>query len=68
MHFLLNGDGGAHKKGFLEFVRGAYKGQASTTHFRDALGGQLRELEQAWVAYVKKTASGAVPAKGSPPK
>jgi hypothetical protein len=57
VHFLLNGDGGRHKKGFLDFVRSAYKGQSSSTHFRDALGGNERELEQAWIAYVKKTAA-----------
>jgi Protein of unknown function (DUF1570) len=66
VHFLLNGDGGKHKKGFLDFVRSAYKGQSSSTHFRDALGGHERELEEAWVAYVKKTAADGAPAKASP--
>ena len=67
VHFLLNGDGGKHKKGFLDFVRGAYKGQASSTHFRDALGGHERELEEAWVAYVKQVAAdGASPKRARP--
>jgi hypothetical protein len=68
VHFLLNGDGGKYKKGFLDFMRGAYKGQASGTHFRDALGGHERELEEAWVAYVKKIAAEEVPPKASPRK
>jgi hypothetical protein len=68
VHFLLHGDGGKHKQGFLDFVRGAYKGQSSSTHFRDALGGHERELQEAWVAYVKRTVAGGAPAKGSPPR
>jgi hypothetical protein len=66
VHFLLNGDGGAHQKGFLEFLRSAYKGQSSTTHFRDMLGNRDRELEDAWIAYVKKTAASGTQVKSSP--
>jgi hypothetical protein len=66
VHFLMHGDGGRHRQGFLDFVRGAYKGQASSTHFRDALGGHERELEAAWVTYVKQTAGGEAPPKASP--
>jgi hypothetical protein len=66
VHFLLHGENGKHRKGFLDFVRGTYKGQSSSTSFRDAMGGHERELEQAWVAYVKATASGGVAAKPAP--
>jgi len=68
VHFLLNGEGGKHKKGFLDFVRRAYKGQSSSTHFRDALGGHEHELEEAWFAYVRQIAADGATSKRARPK
>lgn len=56
VHFCLHGEGGKHEKGFLDFVRGAYLGRASTTDFKAALGLPEKEFEKAWIAYVRATA------------
>lgn len=51
VHYLLHGDGGALRPRFLAFVRGAYQGQGSPTHFKKALGGDVAALERGWHAW-----------------
>ncbi len=53
VHFCLHGDEGAHRDGFLEYLRGVYRGQGSSTDFKKALGVRGGDFEEAWTAYVK---------------
>ena len=50
--YLLDGDGGAHRPGFLDYLRGVWVGQSSSTHLQDALGTDKADLERAWKAWV----------------
>jgi len=52
--FCLHGDAGAYRDGFFEFLKSAYAGKSSSTHFKKAIGVKERELEKAWAAYVKR--------------
>ncbi|MBL8858097.1 MAG: DUF1570 domain-containing protein [Planctomycetes bacterium] len=56
VHFGLQGERGAYRTRFLAFMRGAYAGQASQTHFKDALELDATKLERAWTTYVKALA------------
>jgi hypothetical protein len=51
VHFCLHGEGGKLRAGFIEYLRKVYKGDSSTTAFRDAIGVREQELEKAWHAY-----------------
>ena len=53
VHFLLHAENGRRRPGFIAFLKSAFKGQASQTHFKDAIGGTDAEIERAWRAYVK---------------
>jgi hypothetical protein len=53
VHFLLHGAGGAHRAGFLEFLRAVYRGKGSATDLKRALKTDWRELEESWHAYVR---------------
>lgn len=52
--FCLHGDAGAYRAGFFEFLKSAYDGKSSSTHFKKAIGVKERVLEEAWAAYVKR--------------
>ncbi|MFT5155169.1 MAG: hypothetical protein ACI841_005180, partial [Planctomycetota bacterium] len=52
VHFCLHGGGGAYREAFMSYLRGAFQGKGSSTHFKKAIGIRERELEKAWVAYV----------------
>ncbi|MFN0244726.1 MAG: DUF1570 domain-containing protein [Planctomycetota bacterium] len=54
VHFCLHGQGEKFRRRFFDFVRGAYKGQGSPTHFKDALATPEDELERAWRAHVAR--------------
>lgn len=56
VHFGLHGERGAYREKFLAFVRGCYAGQSSQSHFKDALGLEMPQLERAWTTYVKAMA------------
>ena len=36
---------------YLDYLRGAYAGKSSSTHFKKAIGVREKELEAAWHAY-----------------
>jgi hypothetical protein len=64
VYFLLHGENEKYRSAFLDFVRSAYRGQSSMSHFRETLGAHGGPIEAEWVAYVKKVAAdNAVPAK-----
>ena len=52
MHFGLHAENGKYRARFFDFLRGAWRGQSSQTHFKDALGLEGPVLERAWEAYV----------------
>lgn len=54
VHFCLHGQGEKFRRRFFDFMRGAYKGQGSPTHFKDALATPEDELERAWRAHVAR--------------
>ena len=56
VQFCMHGDGGRHRERFVAFMRRTYLGQSSATQFKDAMGAGGRELEDAWLAYVRATA------------
>jgi hypothetical protein len=57
VHYGLLANGGDLRTKFLAFVRSAYRGQASQTHFEEAMGTTTEKLERAWTDYVKLIAS-----------
>jgi hypothetical protein len=56
VHFLLDGQDGAHRDAFFDFLRSAWEGKASMTHFKSAIGVRERDLERAWTAHVEERA------------
>ncbi|MDZ4774311.1 MAG: DUF1570 domain-containing protein [Planctomycetota bacterium] len=56
VHFGLHADRGVHRAKFLAFIQGCYAGQASQSHFKDALEMEMPPLERAWTTYVKSMA------------
>jgi PAS domain-containing protein len=54
VHFCLHGQGELHRRGFFEFLRGAYLGRSSMTDFKDALAIKEREFEPTWHEYVRR--------------
>jgi hypothetical protein len=58
VHYLLHGDGGKLRPGFMDFLRRVYKGDASTTSFQDAIGVREQDFEKAWHAYARSLAGG----------
>ena len=57
VHFLMNAGAGKYRQPFMAFIRAAYKGQSSTTEFKNAIGVDERALEKEWTAYVKQIAA-----------
>ncbi len=53
VHFGLHAERGAYRERFLAFLKGCYAGQASQSHFKDALGLEMPQIERAWTTYVK---------------
>jgi hypothetical protein len=54
VHFCLHGEDGRHRAAFLDFLRDAYRGQASSTDFKKRLGARdEREFEAAWRRHVQ---------------
>ncbi len=56
VHYGLLSNGGDLRTKFLAFVRSAYNGQASQSHFEEAMGMSNEKIEQAWTSYVKSVA------------
>jgi len=54
VQFLLHGDDGRHRAGFLDFLRQVYAGKGSSTDLKRALDTDWRTLERAWTAHVKR--------------
>lgn len=54
--FLVNAEGGKYRSGFADFLRGAFAGKGSSTHLERALGVDVEDLEQEWIAYVRAQA------------
>ena len=53
VHFCLHGEGGKYRPGFLDYLRRAYMGDASSTSFRDAMKVREQDFEKAWHAYAR---------------
>lgn len=51
--FCLHGNGERYRRGFFDFVRGAYQGKRSATHFKEAIGEAADAFEKAWTSYVR---------------
>jgi hypothetical protein len=51
VHFCLHGGEGRYRPRFIEFLRGVYRGQGSSTDFKNALSMDARDLEDTWQAY-----------------
>jgi len=58
VHFGLHGEHGRFRDEFLSFVRGAYRGKGSSTHFKKAFPLRERELGEHWAAWAKANAGG----------
>lgn len=56
VQFCLDGDGGRHRRGFFEFLRGAWKGASSAQDFKKALKIDDAAFEKAWLAYARANA------------
>ena len=54
VHYGLHGEDGAYREGFLDFVRGAYRGKSSSTHFKKALGIRSeKDFDAGWSTYAR---------------
>ncbi len=53
VHLGLHGGEGRYRAAFLEFLRGVYRGQGSSTDFKNCMGVEERELERAWLAHAQ---------------
>ena len=51
--FLMYGAQGRHRAGFMEFVKGVYRGKTSSTHLKRAIDVRERDLEKAWHAFAE---------------
>jgi len=56
VHFLLHGEEGRHRRGFLDWLRLVYAGRGSTTDLGKCLDADWKPLEQAWRAHVAREA------------
>lgn len=52
VHYLMHGGGPELRTGFFDYLRSCWKGKASSTHFKKAVGVKERELQERWTAYV----------------
>ena len=53
VHFCLNGDVARHRAAFFEFLRGAYRGQSSSTDFKKCLSVDEQKWDGEWGRYVE---------------
>ncbi len=53
VQFCMDGDGGKHRKGFVEFLRGVWRGRKAPADFKKALGIDEKAFQKAWVAHVR---------------
>jgi hypothetical protein len=51
VHYCMHGAGRAYRRGFLEYLRGAYAGQSSSSDFKDAVIGGAKDFESGWHAH-----------------
>jgi len=56
--FLLHGGEGRYRPGFLDYLRGTYRGKTSSSDLRRCLKAQWRRLEPEWKDYVHEQAAG----------
>lgn len=54
--FLAHGEDGKYREGFARFVKSAFVGKSSQTHFKAAIGVDDKVLERAWKAFVGSSA------------
>ena len=58
VRFLLEGESGRWREGFLDFLRGVRAGRAEADDLELALGVTIAELESAWLAHVDAAVAG----------
>jgi len=58
VHFLLHGEDGRYAEAFVRYIQAEVGGQAGPEVLYDALGTTAGELQDAFVAYVKKVKTG----------
>jgi hypothetical protein len=58
VHFLLHGEDGRYADGFARYIQAEVEGRAGPEVLYDALGTTAGELQDAFVAYVKKVKTG----------
>lgn len=58
VHFLLHGEDGRYADGFVRYIQAEVEGRAGPEVLYDALGTTAGELQDAFVAYVKKVKTG----------
>lgn len=56
VHFLLHGEEGRYRQGFLAWLRLVYAGRGSTTELEKCLDVEWKPLERAWLAHVAREA------------
>jgi hypothetical protein len=60
VHFMLHGSNGKYRDGFFSFLRSAWQGKSSMSHFKDVVEDELDldmdDFEASWTAYVNGTA------------
>lgn len=56
VHFLMDADARRYRGGFFDFLRGAWKGQGSSTDLEAALGAKMDAVDKAWNAWVRERA------------
>jgi len=58
VHFCLHAEDRRYEAAFFNFLRSAYTGKASSTHFKKAIGVKEKLLEEAWQEYVSSQSAG----------
>jgi len=60
VHFMLHSSNGKYRDAYFAFLRSAWEGKSSMSHFKDVLEDELDtdidDFEKLWIAYVKGTA------------
>jgi hypothetical protein len=56
VHFLLHADKERWRGQFFDYLRGAWKGQGSSTDLEKALGAKSEAIQKAWTAWVTERA------------
>jgi hypothetical protein len=58
VHFLLHAEDGRYAEGFARYVEAETEGRAGPEVLYEALGTDAGELQDAFIAYVKKVKTG----------